>query len=66
MIINPFIDLGKLTSLEMAALASITIKASDENMQKYSALANIARAADCLAGDEYAADVEAVDEFFGN
>lgn len=66
MIINPLIDLGKLTSLELAALASILDKASREDWQKYDAMAKVATAADCLAGDEYASDVAEVDEFFGN
>ena len=65
MIINPFIDLGKLTSLELAALASI-VKAASLNGTKLGILENIALAADCLAGDEYAADVAEVNEFFGN
>jgi hypothetical protein len=63
--LNTFIDLGKLTSLELAALASIINKAGSA-WQRLHALENIALVADCLAGDEHAADVAEVDEFFGN
>jgi len=65
MTIHPFIDLEKLTSLELAALASIVDKASLSGT-KLAILENISVAADCLAGDEYAADIADVDEFFAN